>query len=69
MNKQIKLLAEKAGLQPYYEAQEGQMENFAKLIVLECADFVQFYYQDHACEGIAHDMKTHFGVDECQSKK
>ena len=37
-------------------------ENFAKLVVLECADFVQFYYKDHACEGIAHDMKTHFGV-------
>jgi hypothetical protein len=38
-------------------------EKFAELIVRECADFVQFYYKDHACEGIAHDMKTHFGVE------
>jgi hypothetical protein len=37
-------------------------EKFAELIVRECADYVQFYYKDHMCEGIAHDMKTHFGV-------
>ena len=34
----------------------------AELIVRECADYVQFYYKDHACEIIAHDMKQHFGV-------
>ena len=38
------------------------IENFGKLIVKECADYVQFYYKDHSCEVIAHDMKTHFGV-------
>ena len=38
------------------------IERFAELIVRECADYVQFYYKDHACEVIAHDMKTHFGV-------
>lgn len=35
---------------------------FAELIVRECANYVQFYYKDHACEIIAHDMKQHFGV-------
>lgn len=40
------------------------MEKFAELIVEECADYVQFYYKDHACEIIAHDMKQHFGVEE-----
>ena len=35
----------------------------AELIVRECADYVQFYYKDHACEIIAHDMKQHFGVE------
>jgi hypothetical protein len=39
-------------------------EKFAELIVRESADYVQFYYKDHACEIIAHDMKTHFGVEE-----
>jgi hypothetical protein len=37
-------------------------EKFAELLVKECADYVQFYYKDHACEVIAHDMKQHFGV-------
>ena len=37
-------------------------EKFAELIVRECANYVQFYYKDHACEIIAHDMKQHFGV-------
>ncbi len=41
-----------------------KMEKFAELIIRECADYVQFYYKDHMCEGIAHDMKTHFGVEE-----
>jgi hypothetical protein len=31
------------------------------LIVRDCAEFVQFYYKDHMCEVIAHDMKQHFG--------
>ena len=39
------------------------LESFAELIVKECADYVQFYYKDHMCEVIAHDMKTHFGVE------
>lgn len=36
---------------------------FAELIVKECAEFVQFYYKDHMCEVIAHDMKQQFGVE------
>jgi hypothetical protein len=36
MNERIKELAEQAGLQPYYDAQEEQMEKFAQLIVKEC---------------------------------
>ena len=41
-----------------------ELEKFAELIVLECADYVQFYYKDHMCEVIAHDMKQHFGVEQ-----
>ena len=44
--------------------EELDEQKFAELIVRECADYVQFYYKDHACEIIAHDMKQHFGVEE-----
>lgn len=41
----------------------SDVDKFAELLVKECANFVQFYYKDHACESIAHDMKKHFGVE------
>ena len=41
----------------------SEVEKFAELLIKECADYVQFYYKDHACEVIARDMKTHFGVE------
>lgn len=44
------------------EFYQAYTQKLAELIVRECADYVQFYYKDHACEVIAHDMKTHFGV-------
>lgn len=70
MNQRIKELMAQAVtfyLDPDSNAYEAQvspedLELFAELIVEECADFVQFYYKDHACEVIAHDMKTQFGV-------
>jgi hypothetical protein len=40
-----------------------ELKKFVELIVGECADYVQFYYKDHMCEVVAHDMKTHFGVE------
>jgi len=61
MNERIKELAEQA-TDDILGVHVLDKEKFAKLMVTECADFVQFYYRDHACEGIAHDMKTHFGV-------
>ena len=62
MNKRIKELAEQAGLQPYYDTQEGQIEKFAELIVRECLEAVfdagpdPEYYQNR--------IKKHFGVTE-----
>ena len=47
----------------YYGSVMWDLERFAELIVKECADYVQFYYKDHMCEVIAHDMKQHFGVE------
>jgi hypothetical protein len=72
MNERIKELYSEAALYAFNqrfipgvvrELQEVITEKFAELIVKECADYVQFYYKDHACEVIAHDMKTHFGVE------
>lgn len=64
----IKRLAQQAGIHPTNFEPDADLAvplaAFADLIVKECADFVQFYYKDHACEGIARDMKTHFGVEE-----
>ena len=66
MNERIKQLAEQAGAvftnSHAASLLDDEMEKFAELIVRECADYVQFYYKDHMCEVIAHDMKTHFGV-------
>jgi hypothetical protein len=73
MNKRIKELYAKANawaLHNYpppvnpFEWEDLRSKKFAELIVRECADYVQFYYKDHMCEVIAHDMKTHFGVEE-----
>jgi len=41
MNELIKKLMEQAGLQPYYDAQEGQIERFAELIVRECGKYLE----------------------------
>ena len=37
MNERIRELAEQAKLQPYYDAQAGQIQKFAELIIEECA--------------------------------
>jgi len=73
MNKRIKLLLEQSGLQPYYDAQEGQIEKFAQLIVQECAEVC--YDHSNAAGGIdtdfgygykdcGNDIKRNFGVEE-----
>jgi hypothetical protein len=55
MNERIQKLLEQSGLQAYYEAQEGQIEKFAELIVKECAS-------------LAYDgpggILDHFGLEE-----
>jgi hypothetical protein len=72
MNKRIKLLLEQSGLQPYYDAQEGQIEKFAQLIVQECAEVC--YDHSNAAGGIdtdfgygykdcGNDIKRNFGVE------
>ena len=67
MNERILKLSKQAGLQPYYDAQEGQIEKFAELIVEECAkvavDCDVIEYSDFR-QGVAREIKRHFGVKE-----
>lgn len=69
MNERIKELLEQSGLQPYYDAQEGQIEKFAELIVKECAKFAveaaeaaEIKMMDNFV--IEFWIKKHFGVEE-----
>jgi hypothetical protein len=55
MNEQIKRLLEQSGLQPYYDAQEEHIKQFAELLVRECATL--------AYDGPGGILE-HFGVEE-----
>ena len=74
MNERILKLREQAGLQPYYDAQESQIERFAELIVRECISTIENVengYQDYRNQ-IENGMRNHcisliknkFGVQE-----
>lgn len=62
MNEQIKALLAQSGLQPYYDAQEEQIEKFAELIIRECADFVAA--GEFGDPGTAKQLMECFGVEE-----
>lgn len=67
MNERIRELREQAGLQPYYDAQEGQIEKFAELIVRECANICFSEAEGHSMAFGDHCgivIKSHFGVEE-----
>lgn len=49
-------LAEKAGLQPYYDGQEVQMKLFMDVVVKECSRFADPITKIH--------MFNHFGIEE-----
>jgi hypothetical protein len=65
MNERIKELMEQAGLYDFVIESMGineEMEKFAELIVLECADFVaQNTLED---QGMWGKIVRHFGVEE-----
>ncbi len=71
MNERIRELAEQAykesaalgsqGVIPMSSVREVQLENFAELIVRECADFVDRAISDGGVDG--RSLKEHFGVE------
>jgi hypothetical protein len=66
MNKKIKEIANLVKLQPYYDAQEGQIEQFAKLIIQECHRAAERYIIDCGeVNGVPESVfKSHFGIEE-----
>lgn len=70
MNEQIKKLLEQSGLQPYYDAQEGQIEKFAELLVRKCVNICNTTTDRGYLNGVVagHKIKEYFGVD-CYSKE
>ena len=68
MNKRIKELLKQSGLQPYYDAQEGQIEKFAELIVRESAAYIDDNIGYDDCNNTypvsGGELKDHFGVEE-----
>jgi hypothetical protein len=68
INGRIKALLEQSGLQAYYDAQDGQIEKFAKLIIDECAD-VCLAQRDppnlnyKPSKHFAKQIHSHFGIN------
>ena len=67
MNERIRALLNESGLQPYYDAQQKQIEKFAQLIVRECARVSErtgaLNEADYEGEMIADAIKEHLGVE------
>ena len=63
MNERIKELLKQSGLQPYYDAQEGQIEKFAELIVKACADAADMGY-DARCVDAGDYVGEQLGYGE-----
>lgn len=71
MNEQIKLFAEQAGLQPYYDAQAEHIKKFAELIIRGCAMKanstaieLRIYPDLNARTHVGDGILTCFGVEE-----
>jgi len=66
MNEQILKLLEQSGLQPYYPAQEQQIEQFAQLLVRECLTVINQPngVGDDDVIRISNDVQQYFGVEE-----
>jgi hypothetical protein len=64
MNERIKELAEQAGwmMGDEVEGFNTRLENFAELIVRECAGLVEDYYDEDTKYLAGHIIRKHFGV-------
>jgi hypothetical protein len=71
MNEQIKELLKQSGLQAYYDAQDGQIEKFAELIIGHATECVRDVLRDEnsdlsydAASQVQNRINEYFGVKE-----
>lgn len=69
MNVNIKKLADRARLQPYYDDQERAIEEFAKQLISACIN--EMYSADvhlaercHHLDCISDHINKHFGIED-----
>jgi hypothetical protein len=62
MNKRIEKLADQCQLYDGWFTQQGKIEKFAQLIVLECANYASRNWEHGHL--LAQDLKNHFGVEK-----
>jgi len=72
MNERIRELREQAGLQPYYDAQEWQIEKFAELVLQDVMNLFGderislHYLEQPCCEDSVYllqlKIKEHFAI-------
>ena len=61
MNKRIEKLADQCQLYDGWLTQQGRIEKFAQLIVLECANYASRNWEHGHL--LAEDLKVYFGVE------
>ena len=62
MNEKLREIAVKAQVE--HCVSHVRLQEFAELIVKECADYIQHFYGDIAASSIGNDIKLHFGIEE-----
>lgn len=64
MNELIEKLAEQAGYNGHYATEEFDVDEFARLVVRECARVVDSDDSSYPYDSFGHKLKEHFGVEE-----
>ena len=69
MNERIRKIAEQTiGANPKYAVAmiiaSPELEKFAELLIVECADYANWYQANSRYTDIAKAIKQHFGVEE-----
>ena len=67
MNTVLEALLEQSELQAYYDAQSGQIEKFAELIVRECMSITSACSDKVHPDDLIQLFSEHFGVQKCMN--
>jgi hypothetical protein len=64
MNDRIQELAKQAELHPEWFIDNPELEQFAELIIRECAAVELYWLNEHDCKAVANKIQEHFGIKE-----